>query len=94
MILLNGTEIKPTIFPDGTSQVWKIDESIFKKRLIFEQHIEWEFESEGEFMQVAQLCDLIAAKGGYVDMLYIPYFPYIPFSFIVFLQIRRYWSWH
>ena len=29
MIKLNGHEIKPTIFPDGTSQVWKIDDILF-----------------------------------------------------------------
>lgn len=76
MIKLNGVEIKPTIFPDGTSQIWKINESTFKLRLIQEQHIEWDFENEAEFIHVAQLCDLIKAKGGTVDNLHIPYFPY------------------
>ena len=76
MIRLNGHEIKPTIFSDGTSQIWKIDESIFKERLIQEQSIVWDFENEAEFIHLAQLCDLIQAKGGYVDRLHIPYFPY------------------
>ena len=76
MIKLNGVEIKPTIFPDGTSQVWKINEDVFKARHSEEQFIEWEFESEGEFIHLAQLCDLIEAKGLYVDDLYIPYLPY------------------
>lgn len=76
MIKLNGHEIKPTMFPDGTSQVWKIDENIFKLRHPLEQAITWEFENEAEFIHIAQLCDLIEAKGFMVDDLHIPYLPY------------------
>jgi ribose-phosphate pyrophosphokinase len=76
MIRLNGVEIKPTIFPDGTSQVWKIPEDVFKIRHVLEQDIVWDFENEAEFMHVAQLCDLLEARGMQVDCLYIPYFPY------------------
>lgn len=76
MIKLNGVEIKPTIFSDGTSQVWKIPEEVFRKRAFCEQDITWEFESEAEFIHLAQLCDLLAAKGFEVDRLHIPYFPY------------------
>ncbi len=72
MIKLNGIEIKPTIFPDGTSQVWKIPK-ITSKVL---NKIEWEFESEAEIMHLTQLCVLIEKLDGVVTDLFIPYFPY------------------
>ena len=76
MIKLNGHIIEPTIFPDGTSQVWKIPEEVFKKREVLEMSIVWDFRSESEFIHLAQLCDLLQSKGLEVDNLHIPYFPY------------------
>lgn len=72
MILFNGTEIKPTIFPDKTSQVWKLDPSFLQEKFA---NVEWRFESEGEFMHLAQLKALIDKrfKGA---SLYLPYLPY------------------
>lgn len=73
MIYLNGVEIIPTIFPDKTSQVWKVDEYLIKK---YEQNIKWVFESEGEFLHIAQLVDLLKIyRAGEIN-LEIPYFPY------------------
>jgi ribose-phosphate pyrophosphokinase len=74
MIKLNGVEIKPTIFPDGTSQVWQVDEKAFGFESELNE-VEWEFENESEIIQVAQLCDLLNNK--YMrTILRIPYFPY------------------
>lgn len=56
MITINGHEIKPTIFPDKTSQVWKLPETAFK--LIVDSgksFVHWNFESEAEIMHLAQL---------------------------------------
>jgi len=71
MITLNGKEIKPTIFPDGTSQVWKLDniEPVKKNRVV------WEFENEGELMHVAQLGDLLHSVHS-ENSLHMPFLPY------------------
>lgn len=54
MIKLNGQKINITLFSDNTSQVWKI-ENIDQKR----NEIEWQFDTESEFMHLAQLVNLI-----------------------------------
>lgn len=70
MIKLNGKIVQPTIFPDGTSQVWKLD---------FQDNgfhtIEWEFQHEAEFIHVAQLADLLHSTGALVNLV-MPYLPY------------------
>lgn len=71
MILLNGTEIKPTIFPDNTSQVWKIDEKLITRFTT----ITWIFESESEFIHLAQLTMLVRSYDVAYD-LDLPYLPY------------------
>lgn len=73
MIRLNGIEIKPDIFPDKTSQVWNLDLSQHDKAV---QIIEWDFENEAEFMQLAQLVDLIRMELGSSINLQISYLPY------------------
>lgn len=75
MIKLNGIEIKPTIFPDKTSQVWKLDVPL--ENFPFGNKIEWDFENEAEFLHVAQLVDLLKSykNWGYV-FLHIPFFPF------------------
>ena len=55
MIKLNGVEIKPTIFPDGTSQVWKIDDISTDVQVI-----EWEYENDAEIFHICQLAELIS----------------------------------
>lgn len=79
MIYLNGDLIKPTIFPDGTSQIWKIDEKFLSQSLSFNTTIKWVFEHEAEFLQLAQLKDLLDStrlnNKAYVD-LEITYLPY------------------
>lgn len=41
MIKLNYTEVKPTIFPDKTSQVWKLDPSMIGSYNL----IDWDIEN-------------------------------------------------
>lgn len=56
MIFLNGHTIEPTIFPDKTSQVWKLPEELLNS-LRFT--IEWKFESESELVHLIQLKTLL-----------------------------------
>jgi ribose-phosphate pyrophosphokinase len=75
MIVCNDIKITPTIFPDKTSQVWKIDivaieEAISKKGNI---HIKWDFESEGEIFQIYQLLHLLPKMGVTLECPYLPY---------------------
>jgi ribose-phosphate pyrophosphokinase len=71
VIKVNSVVIKPTIFPDGTSQVWKIPESL-RRRFV---HVDWHFDHEGEIMHLAQLKRLLDFWG--VDAaLRIPFLPY------------------
>lgn len=64
--------ISPTIFPDNTSQVWKLDPKVFDTNFA---QITWTFSHEGEFMQVAQLKNLLDSHGIEVRLLltYLPY---------------------
>lgn len=70
MITLNGKSINITMFPDGTSQVWKLDLGN-----ITLANIQWTFHSEGEFMQLAQLKYLLDSKK-IQAILSLPYLPY------------------
>lgn len=72
MLYLNGDPVNVTLFPDGTSQVWKLDESHLAKESAV---ITWEFSHEGEIMQLAQLKALLDMT---IDMIYlkIDYLPY------------------
>lgn len=72
MILLNGTEIKPTIFPDKTSQIWKIDESLITRFTT----VTWVFKAEREFIYLAQLVTLLQSH----DVLYKLELPYLPYG--------------
>ena len=71
---LNGIKVNVDIFPDKTSQVWKVSESSFEGK---SYNIEWNFESESEVIQLVQLVDLI--RHGHIPRpvnLYMPYLPY------------------
>lgn len=73
MIQLNGFDVKPTVFPDGTSQVWKLDRDAFRP---FVNTILWKFDGEAEFMHLAQLVDLVRIRSiGRLDLI-IPFLPY------------------
>ena len=71
MIKLNGHPIKPTLFSDGTSQVWQLEGLKFSTAA----YVEWQLESEAEFMQLAQLKTLLDSKS-LKTYLYIPFMPY------------------
>lgn len=74
MIYLNGNPLPVTLFPDNTSQVWKLPEHIFDADSNW-VHIVWRFEHEGEFMHVAQLKGLLD-QYGILASLRLPYLPY------------------
>lgn len=76
MIKLNGMEIKPTIFPDGTSQVWKVGIFDVQRPKNYEFNIEWDFENEAEIFHILQLHNLInsvSARGVNLIIKYLPY---------------------
>lgn len=73
MIKINGTPLNVTIFPDQTSQVWKV--STLEIPNTNWVHVSWEYSNEGEFLQIAQLKDLLDAKG-FEAALRIKYLPY------------------
>lgn len=75
MLYLNGQPLSVTIFPDKTSQVWKLNKNQFETR--HRNHtIQWEFSSEGEFLQLAQLVFLLRKNESRKINLEIKYLPY------------------
>lgn len=68
---INGCEIHATIFPDHTSQIWKLSEVFFGEYIVI--NIEWDFHHEGEIMHLAQIADLFRFQE---KNLYISYLPY------------------
>lgn len=70
MIKVNGVEIKPTIFPDKTSQVWKLPEFDSKYCIVT-----WNFESEAEIIHLAQLKQLLDLQYKKIN-LNVRYLPY------------------
>lgn len=73
MIYVNGKPLNATRFPDNTTQVWKLSENLLKTTNWF--NIVWDFTSEGEFMELAQLKHLIEAYGHNAGLT-IKYLPY------------------
>jgi ribose-phosphate pyrophosphokinase len=75
MIKLNNKKIYVTVFPDKTSQVWKVGE--INSLSVSKFDINWEFEDEGEVFHLIQLVDLLKAqKPDTYIKLTIPYLPY------------------
>lgn len=70
--------IVPTIFPDGTSQVWKLDFPKINRNQILSYRIIWQYEKEQELIHVAQLKDIMEGytENKAVSILYMPYLPY------------------
>lgn len=73
MIKANGIKITPTMFSDGTSQVWKLPKECFSSTVT----INWEFEAEAEFMHLAQLVTLLRREVISLEIIlamdYLPY---------------------
>jgi ribose-phosphate pyrophosphokinase len=74
-LLVDGKEHKftTTIFPDGTSQVWKLDLGLEEGDEI---KILWLFENEAELFHVCQLAQLLEHEYDYSPDLVVPYLPY------------------
>lgn len=72
MIKLNGSEVKPTIFPDKTSQIWKLPKTALEGNFA---NIVWEFENEAEVIHLAQLKTLLD-RYNFTTCLRLPYLPY------------------
>lgn len=72
MILIDGIPLNVTKFPDNTSQVWNLAPEILNQRKTV---VRWEFESEQEFMYLAQLKDLLD-ENEVISTLILPYLPY------------------
>lgn len=64
--------VTPTIFPDGTSQVWKLPQEIID---CAEVEVVWNFENEAELISVCSLSKLLTAEN-VGCCLTIPYLPY------------------
>lgn len=73
MIYLNGTPVPTTRFPDNTSQVWKIP--VIQLRMSPTAHVRWDYSHEAEFLELAQLKDLLDQEW-YQSTLEITYLPY------------------
>lgn len=65
--------VSPTLFPDGTSQIWQLDLASFENAPV---KIIWQFELEAELIWVNQLICLLKASRIEVAELFIPYLPY------------------
>jgi ribose-phosphate pyrophosphokinase len=73
MLYINGQPVPITLFPDNTSQCWKLPEEILTPNN--QVGIEWRFSHEGEFMHLAQLKALLD-EYGVISKLKISYLPY------------------
>jgi ribose-phosphate pyrophosphokinase len=75
MITVDGYKVTPTIFPDQTSQVWRLPEQVFSAE---KNVVVWDFESEAELMHLAQLKELLSLHGNRSRdfILQIRYLPY------------------
>lgn len=70
MIKVNNKVLLPTIFPDRTSQIWKLGITDWDNNVII-----WHFENEAEIFHICQLADLLKSVG-IRSRLSIPYLPY------------------
>jgi ribose-phosphate pyrophosphokinase len=78
MIYLNGTPLNVTLFPDNTSQVWKLNQISYQSECKCGEcsaTVSWEFSNEAEFMHLAQLKMLLdkLAIPARLSLKYLPY---------------------
>lgn len=71
MIKLGDYVVTPTIFPDGTSQCWKLPEEVLRTT----RTVTWEFENEAELSHVMQLGYLLQKYHDKI-LLDVPFLPY------------------
>jgi ribose-phosphate pyrophosphokinase len=74
-IYVQGNRITPTIFPDGTSQVWKLPDGCFDE-VEGCVVVKWNFESEAEVFQIMQLRALLRSRTDVELILDVPFLPY------------------
>jgi ribose-phosphate pyrophosphokinase len=72
VISLGDVIIKPTHFPDGTSQVWKIPTHLLDMPIAI---VKWDFSHEGELIHLAQLKELLDSQK-IEATLFISFLPY------------------
>lgn len=72
MLYLNNVPVPVTLFPDNTTQVWKLPEECFPS---LSGLIRWEFQHQSEIFDLVQLVDLVRAKFNGLH-LYVPFLPY------------------
>lgn len=70
MIKANGILIKPTIFPDGTSQVWKLPKKLLESKFL---ELEWKFQAERELFDLFSLRELLPSTKFFLFMDFLPY---------------------
>jgi ribose-phosphate pyrophosphokinase len=63
--------IKPTLFPDGTSQVWKLPSEFLTLSSVL---IEWKFQSEREIIDLYSLVELLGPS--VTKVLEVPFLPF------------------
>lgn len=74
--------VNPTIFPDGTSQVWKLDLNLTeaegpKGKIGYKStSIKWSYELENELIWLCQLIQLLHHSNTVIENIKIPYLPY------------------
>lgn len=74
MLQVDDLQVIPTLFPDNTSQVWKLPEQVFENSY---PTIVWEYEHEGELIQLCQLVKLLRKENPDAQIdLHVPYLPY------------------
>lgn len=73
MLYLNAEPVTVTMFPDNTSQVWKLPEHLLNPASIAQ--VKWQFSSESEFLHLAQLKALLDHQHVPAE-LHIEYLPY------------------
>ena len=73
MITLNKEIVPVTIFPDGTSQVWHLNDFLLQGTS--QANVVWDFSSESEFLHLSQLKDLLDHYG-FKSNLTLHYLPY------------------
>ena len=73
MLYLNGQPVPVTMFPDKTSQVWKLPYLKLTEKNTAQ--VEWKFEHEGEIAHLGQLKMLLQHLGVRAT-LRLPYLPY------------------
>lgn len=75
MIGLNGVRVAPTRFPDGTTQVWHLGETLINGP---PYRVLWQYEQEAELVTLLQLLALLYEETGRASDIevYVPYLPW------------------